>query len=124
MVLGNPTQVHNSARVSINGGPPSRESPCKHTLVLLSQIPGYKKGKQQRCHECDVPVSWACARCSTKDNIVALHPPIAQGSKIKYGCLAAHRRDPLGGGYKQHHQDITGTSKASKRRRKIDLVHL
>ena len=86
--------------MSINGGPPSRESPCKHTLVLLSQIPGYKKGKQQRCHECDVPVSWACARCSTKDNIFALHPPIAQGSKIKYGCLAAHRRNPLGGGYK------------------------
>ena len=111
-------------RVSINGGPPSRESPCKHTLVLLSQIPGYKGGKQQRCHECDMPVSWACARCSTKDNVIALHPPQAQGSKIKYGCLAAHRRDPLGGGYKQHHQDITGTSKASKRRRKIDLVHL
>ena len=111
-------------RVSINGGPPSRESPCKHTLVLLSQIPGYKGGKQQRCHECDMPVSWACARCSTKDNVIALHPPQAQGSKIKYGCLAAHRRDPMGAGYKQHHEDITGTSKSSKRRRKIDIVHL
>ena len=49
---------------------------------------------------------------------------MAQGSKIKYVCLAAHRRDPEGGGYKQHHQDITGTSKSSRRRRKIDLVHL
>ena len=44
---------------------------------------------------------------------------IAQGSKIKYGCLAAHRRDPTGGDYKLHHQDITGTSKVSKRRRKM-----
>ena len=49
---------------------------------------------------------------------------MAQGSKIKYGCLAAHRRDPERSGYKQHHQDITGTSKSSRRRRKIDLVHL
>ena len=114
----------NTARVSINGGPPSRESPCKHTLILLSQIEGYTKGKQQRCHECDLPVSWACARCSTKDNIIALHPPMAQGSKLRYGCLAAHRRDPTSGGYKQHHQEISGTSKMSKRRRKIDLVHL
>ena len=31
---------------------------------------------------------------------------------------------PMGGGYKQHHEDITGTSKSSKRRRKIDIVHL
>ena len=114
----------NTARVSINGGPPSRESPCKHTLVLLTQIPGYNGGKQQRCHECNLPVSWACARCSTKDNVCALHPPVAQGSKVTYGCLAAHRRDPTGGGYKQHHEDISGTSKMSKRRRKIDLVHL
>ena len=114
----------NTSRVSINGGPPSRESPCKHTLILLHQIEGYKGGKQQRCHECDVPVSWACARCSTKDKIVALHPPIAQGSKIHYGCLAAHRRNPLGGGYKETHENITGTSKAAKRRRKLDLVHL
>jgi IS5 family transposase len=49
---------------------------------------------------------------------------MAQGSKLRYGCLAAHRRDPTSGGYKQHHQDITGTSKVSKRRRKIDIVHL
>jgi len=114
----------NTDHVSINGGPPSRESPCKHTLILLSQIPGYKGGKQQRCHECNAPVSWACARCSTKDNIIALHPPIAQGSKIKYSCLAAHRRDPLSGGYMQHHEEVTGTSKSSKRRRKLDLVRL
>jgi hypothetical protein len=43
---------------------------------------------------------------------------MAQGSKLKYGCLAAYRRGPLdllGGGYKPHHEDIAGTSKASNR---------
>jgi hypothetical protein len=30
------------------------------------------------------------------------HPPVAQGSKRKHGCLAAHRRNPTGAGYKQH----------------------
>ena len=46
---------------------------------------------------------------------------MAQGSKLKYGCLAAYRRGPLdllGGGYKPHHEDIAGTSKASNRCRK------
>ena len=47
-----------------------------------------------------------------------------QGSKRKYGCLAAHRRGPTGSGYKQHHEELSGTSKIAKRRRKIDLVHL
>jgi len=107
--------------VSINGGPPSRESPCKHVLVPLSQILGYKGAKQQRCWECNELVSWACARCSDSRNICALHPPITQGARRKYGCLAAHRRDPTGGGYKQFHEGVTGTSKSSKRRRKLNM---
>ena len=110
--------------VSINGGPPSRESPCKHTLIPLAQIEGYRGGKQQRCYECNEPCSWACARCSTRHCIIALHPPVAQGSKRKYGCLAAHRRNPMGGGYKEHAEEVTGTSQASERRRKIDIQFL
>jgi len=69
-------------------------------------------------------VPGACARCSTAKSWVALHPAQCQGSKRKYGCLAAHRRDPSGGGYKQHCEEISGTSKKSKRRRKIDLIHI
>ena len=110
--------------VSINGGPPSRESPCKHTLIPLAQIEGYRGGKQQRCYECNEPCSWACARCSTRHCIIALHPPVVQGSKRKYGCLAAHRRNPMGGGYKEHAEEVTGTSQASERRRKIDIQFL
>jgi hypothetical protein len=34
--------VRGHARVSIRGGPPSRESPCKHVLIQLKDIPGYK----------------------------------------------------------------------------------
>ena len=34
--------VRGHARVSICGGPPSRDSPCKHVLILLKDIPGYK----------------------------------------------------------------------------------
>ena len=30
------------SQVSINGGPPSRESPCKHVLIPLKDIPNYK----------------------------------------------------------------------------------
>ena len=110
--------------VSINGGPPSRESPGKHVLIPLSQIPGYKGAKQQRCFECNMLCSWACARCSTSKSWVALHPPVCQGSKRKYGCLAAHRRCPQGGGYKEFHEGVSGTSAASKRRRKINLQHI
>ena len=110
--------------VSINGGPPSRESPCKHTLIPLCQIEGYRGAKQQRCYECNQPCSWACARCSTRHNIIALHPTVAQGSKRKYGCLTAHRRNPTGGGYKEHAEAVTGTCKSSKRRRKCDFQFL
>ena len=36
----------------------------------------------------------ACARCSDARHIMALHPPQTQGARRKYGCLAAHHRDP------------------------------
>jgi len=111
-------------RVSINGGPPSRESPAKHVLIPLKEIPGYRGAKQQRCFECNALCSWACARCSTGKEWVALHPTICQGSKRKYECLAMHRKNPMGGGYKEHHQSISGTSTMSKRRRAINLVHI
>ena len=96
---------------SIRGGPPSRESPCKHVLIPLKDIPGYKGGKQQRCFECNELCSWACARCSDANNWIALHPTQTQGSKRKYGCLAAHRRNPSGSGYAGHHEAVSGTSK-------------
>ena len=107
-------------RVSINGGPPSRESPAKHVLIPLSQLQGYKGAKQMRCYECNELCSWACARCSdVRSGIIALHPPIAQGSKRKYGCLGAHRCNPAGGGYKEFCERVTGCSKNAKRRRKL-----
>ena len=62
-----------------------------------------------------------------KDNIIALHPPRwrkAPRSSTAASPRTAATRLADGGGYKPHHEDITGTSKASKRRRKIDLVHL
>lgn len=63
-------------------------------------------------------------RCSTKSSWVALHPPVCQGSKRKYGCLAAHRRCPNGGGYKEWVEGVDGTAQISKRRRKLNLVHV
>ena len=81
----------------IDGGPPSRESPGKHVLILLNQLEGYKGSKQQRCWECNELVSWCCSRCSSAASWLPLHPPIAQGSKKHYGCLAAHRNNPAGG---------------------------
>ena len=107
-------------QVHIDGGPPSRESPGKHVLILLSQLEGYKGAKQQRCWECNELVSWCCARCSTPNSIVPLHPPLAQGSKRRYACLHCHRQNPAGG-YKAAHQACTGTSVDSKRRRRIPI---
>ena len=104
----------------IDGGPPSRESPGKHVLIPLHQLEGYKGGKQQRCFECNELVSWCCARCSTPNCIIALHPTVAQGSKRKYDCLMQHRKNPCGG-YKVTHQTCTGTSTDSKRRRKVRI---
>ena len=110
---------------SINGGPPSRESPCKHVLIPLKELPGYKGAKQQRCFECNELCSWACARCSTDGrNFLALHPAVCQGSRRKFGCLAAHRRNPTGGGYREYHEALTGTSRACKRRRTLSMVHV
>ena len=116
--------MFDTPHVSINGGPPSRESPCKHLLIPLSQLEGYTGAKQQRCWECDILCSWACVRCSNAHNFIALHPPVCQGSKRQYGCLAAHRRNPGGNGYKDHHEQVSGTCAGSKRRRKIAFVHL
>ena len=107
-------------RVSINGGPPSRESPAKHVLIPLAQLEGYKGAKQMRCYECNELCSWACARCSdVRSGIIALHPPVAQGSKRKYGCLGSHRCNPAGGGYKAFCERVTGCAKSAKRRRKL-----
>ena len=97
--------------VSIDGGPPSRESPCKHVLIPLSQLAGYKGHKQQRCHECNELASWCCSRCSSGTRWLALHPPVTQGCHkkpegIKRGCLAAHRANPAGGGYAESHEKV------------------
>ena len=54
--------THTWYQVRIDGGPPSRESPGKHVLILLSQLESYKGAKQQRCWECNELVSWCCAR--------------------------------------------------------------
>lgn len=63
------------SQVRIDGGPPSRESPAKHVLILLHQLEGYKGAKQQRCWECNELVSWCCVRCSNANSWVPLHPP-------------------------------------------------
>ena len=104
----------------IDGGPPSRESPGKHVLILLNQLEGYKGSKQQRCWECNELVSSCCPRCSSAASWLPLHPPIAQGSKKHYGCLAAHRNNPAGG-YKVSSTVHTGVSSTAKRRRRIPM---
>ena len=40
-----------------------------------------------------------------------LQPPVTQGFKCHYGCLATHRRNPTGDGYASFHQSVSGTSK-------------
>ena len=108
------------SQVRIDGGPPSRESPAKHVLILLHQLEGYKGAKQQRCWECNELVSWCCVRCSNANSWVPLHPPVAQGSNRRFSCLAAHRNNPAGG-YKVSHQVLTGVSSTAKRRRRIPM---
>ena len=72
--------------VSIDGGPPTRDSPGKHVLIPLHQLKNYKGPKQQRCYICNELCSWVCARCTGgPSTLVPLHPPITQGSKRKYG---------------------------------------
>ena len=100
----------------IDGGPPSRESPGKHVLILLNQLEGYKGSKQQRCWEFNELVSWCCSRCSSAASWLPLHPPIAQGSKKHYGCLAAHRTNPAGG-----YKVSSSESLTAKRRRRIPM---
>jgi len=109
--------------ISVDDGPPSRESPMKHHLIPLNHLEGYTGPKQQRCYECNVLVSWVCARCSTGTSWVALHPERAQSGQ-PYGCLKAHRKDPHGNGYKGVHEACTGTSAQSKRRRRVRVVVL
>jgi hypothetical protein len=70
-------------QVSIDGGPPSREPPTKHTLIPLAQLEDYKGAKQQRCWECNKLCSWACTRCSTGTCWVALHPPVTHKAPNK-----------------------------------------
>ena len=72
----------------------------------------------------NVLCSWACVRCSKGNNVIALHPPVTQGSKRHYGCLKQHRTNPHGGGYKEFVEKVTGTSRSSKRRRKINVEYL
>ena len=108
------------AQVRIDGGPPSRESSGKHTLIPLSQLQGYKGGKQQRCWECNELVSWCCVRCSTPNCVLPLHPPVAQGSNRHYKCLEMHRKNPAGG-YRCTHQTLAGIDKTLKRRRRVAM---
>ena len=35
-------------QVSIDGGPPSRESPCKHILVPLGSLPGFSSSGKNK----------------------------------------------------------------------------
>ena len=51
---------------------------------------------------------------------VPLHPPVAQGSKREYDCLASHRKNPAGG-YKATHEAFTGVARSAKRRRRIPV---
>jgi hypothetical protein len=110
--------------VSIDGGPPTRDSPHKHILMPLSQVKNYKGAKQQRCIICQQLCSWVCARCTAGPNaLVPLHPMVAQGSKRRYGCLAAHRRDP-NDSYKMMLEKAEGISVKSKKTRRVAVVSL
>lgn len=107
--------------IRIDDGPPTRESPCKYTLMPLSQVVGYKGGKQQRCMICNELCSWVCARCTKGPcKLFPLHPPVSQ-SKRKFGCLVAHRRDPTDT-YRKTVEAVSGISKKSKHMRRVPVV--
>ena len=40
------------------------------------------------------------------------------------GCCSKGRGVPTGGGYKEYHEALTGTSRQSKRRRTLNMVHV
>ena len=106
--------------VSINGGPPSRESPHKHVLIPLSQVPGYKGPKQQRCIICNELVSWVCARCTTGPHaLVPCHPFSThhRGKTAQHNCLHTHRFSPTET-YRSVLAKLTGISKKSKSARR------
>ena len=112
--------------VSINGGPPSRESLHKHVLIPLSQVLGYKGCKQQRCMLCDELVSWVCARCTTGPrSLVPMHPFSTKhrGKLTNHGCLKAHRKNPTAS-YKDVLETGHGISKKSKQGRRTTAVFL
>ena len=107
----------------IDGGPPSRESPAKHVLILLSQLEGYKGAKQQRCWECNELVSWCCARCSSPASCLVAPAPSTGATGVEeviWVPCPAHRTNPAGG-YRLSHEVLSGTSKNAKRRRRIPM---
>ena len=75
---------------------------CGHIPVPLHCIPGYTGSMQQNCAVCvangvteKVKTSYCCVICSTKDYVVALHPPyFTQGKPTGWRCHVAHRRNP------------------------------
>ena len=75
---------------------------CAHIPVPLHCIPGYNGGAQQKCVVCVangvtacLKTTYACVLCSTKDFVVALHPPsFTLGKSTGYTCHIAHRRNP------------------------------
>ena len=75
---------------------------CGHIPVPLHCIPGYTGSTQQNCAVCvangvteKVKTSYCCVICSTKDYVVALHPPyFTQGKPTGWRCHVAHRRNP------------------------------
>ena len=112
--------------VSINGGPPTRESPGKHVLIPLTQVAGYRGPKQQRCQVCNELCSWACARCTTGPNaMVPLHPfsTTARGHTKQHNCLHDHRRDPTCT-YRTQLAKLTGISKKARTARRTAIIRL
>ena len=112
--------------VSINGGPPTRESPGKHVLIPLSQVAGYKGPKQQRCQMCNELCSWVCARCTTGPNaMIPLHPfsTSARGHCKQHNCLNEHRRD-LTATYRTQLAKLTGISKNARKARRTTIISL
>ena len=121
-----PTGFEEGLFISMNGDPPSRGSPYKHVRIPLSQVPGYKGCKQQRCMLCDKLVSWVCARCTTSPHeLVPMHPFSTkhQGQLTHHGCLKEHRKNPVAT-YKDIQQSVIGISKKSKHGRRTPTVYI
>ena len=67
-----------------------------HTLVKLTEIPGYKGKRQSKCGECNVDCGTACLECSTADAVVPIHRPQLTfgGGWHTFPCHAAHKARP------------------------------